>query len=122
MSKDAMAGVYAQMLDDEGYKDSVAADPGVLNDWDLTQEEKDVLLEEARAEVAGFAIGSGPVMSRLSSIGGAPLSPPVASSLGSALNRSAGLPVGALDGPGFLSNAACCPWNSPSMPGISRTQ
>ena len=41
------------------------------------------------------------------------MSPPVASGLGVALNQVAGLPLGALNGPGFLSNAACCPWGKP---------
>jgi len=108
MSKDALAGVYAEMLENDAFRETVAAHPEVLADWDLTDEEKAALLEEAAADVAGFALGSGPAMRSLS--GGPALSPSVASKLGGALNAAAGLPVGALNGPGFLSNAACCPW------------
>jgi hypothetical protein len=108
MSKDALAGVYTVMLEDESFRDTVTAHPEVLNDWDLTDDEKACLLEEASTEVSGFAFGSGPAMTRLS--GGPQLSPAVASKLGGALNAAAGLPVGSLNGPGFLSNAACCPW------------
>lgn len=109
MSKDALAGVYTAMLEEEGFQDQIAENPALLDNWDLTEEEKAVLIEEAQSDVAGFAIGAGPVMGYLGR-GGPPLSPTVASQLGRAINRSAGLPVGALDGPGFLSNAACCPW------------
>ncbi|MCU0270070.1 MAG: hypothetical protein MUF83_15680 [Acidimicrobiales bacterium] len=108
MSKDAFAGVYATMLEDDTFRDVVAEHPEVLNDWDLTDDEKSVLHEEASTEVEGFAFGSGPAMTYLS--GGPSLSPAVSSRLGGALNTRAGLPTGALNGPGFLSNAACCPW------------
>lgn len=108
MSKDALAGVYATMLEDDSFRDTIAAHPEVLGDWDLTDDEKAALLEEATADVAGFAIGAGAVMARLN--GGPALSPGVASRLGGAMNQAAGLPAGALNGPGFLSNAACCPW------------
>jgi len=108
MSKDALAGVYAEMLDNDKFRETVAANPEVLGDWDLTEQERACLIEEATADVSGFAFGSGPAMSQLS--GGPALSPGVASKLGVALNKSAGLPTGALNGPGFLSNAACCPW------------
>ncbi len=111
MSKDAFAGVYAEMLENEDFRSTVAEHPEVLGDWDLNDEEKACLLEEASADVTGFALGSGPAMMRLS--GGPSLSPSVASRLGSALNRSAGLPTGALNGPGFLTNASCCPWGHP---------
>ncbi len=59
-------------------------------------------------EATGRYIRSGPAMSALG--GGPALSPAVASRLGGAMNKAAGLPTGALNGPGFLSNAACCPW------------
>lgn len=108
MSKDALAGVYSQMLEDESFRTTIAEHPEVLGDWDLADDEKAALLEEASAEVSGFAIGRGAAMSKLS--GGPSLSPAMASRLGGALNSAAGLPGGALNGPGFLSNAACCPW------------
>jgi hypothetical protein len=114
MSKDAIAGVYTQMLTDPSFLKSVADDPEILNSWDLTREEKTVLIKEARVKkVAGSRIESGPVMSHLVSKRGPQLSAPVASGLGVALNQAAGLPLGALNGPGFLSNAACCPWGKP---------
>lgn len=113
MSKDAIAGVYTQMLTDASYRKVVADDPKVLNSWDLTPAEKTILVKEARSKVAGVALESGPVMKHLVSKRGPMLSPPVASGLGVALNQAAGLPLGALNGPGFLSNAACCPWGKP---------
>lgn len=113
MSRDAIAGVYTQMLTDASYRKIVADDPEVLNTWDLSREEKAVLIKEARVKVAGTSLESGPVMKHLVSKRGPMLSPPVASGLGVALNQVAGLPLGALNGPGFLSNAACCPWGKP---------
>ena len=108
MSKDALAGVYAEMLENEGFRSTVAEHPEVLGDWDLSDEEKACLLDEASADVTGFALGAGPAMSQLT--GGPALSPGIASRLGGALNHAAGLPTGALNGPGFLTNANCCPW------------
>lgn len=108
MSKDALAGVYTTMLEDDSFRDTVAAHPEVLGDFDLTEDERACLIEEAGEDVAGFAWGRGPAMAKLG--GGPSLSPAVAGKLGGALNGAAGLPVGALNGPGFLSNAACCPW------------
>jgi hypothetical protein len=108
MSKDAVASVYTVMLNDEGFKDLIVEDPSRLDSWELTDEERAVLLEEAGAEVAGFTIGMGPVMSHLGS--GPPLSPGIASGLGFALNKASGLPTGSLKGPGFASGAGCCPW------------
>jgi hypothetical protein len=110
MSRDALAGVYTQMLSDALYRKQVAGNPDVLSTWDLTAEEKQVLLEEARHTTAGSEIESGPVMIYLVSKRGPMLSPPIASNLGIAINKAVGLPPGALTGPGFLSNAACCPW------------
>ena len=108
MSKDALAGVYTNMLTDEEFRATVAAEPHVLDTWDLTGEEKQLLTEEANQDVSGFAIGGGSVMGYLGS--GPRLSPGVASGLGSALNSAAGLPTGALNGPGFAADAGCCPW------------
>lgn len=108
MSKDAFAGVYAEMLESDTFRTTVAEHPEVLGDWDLTEDEKAALLDEANTDVAGFSWGNSPAMRHLS--GGPSLSPSVASKLGGALNSMAGLPMGALNGPGFLSNAACCPW------------
>jgi len=109
MSKEAVASVYTIMLNDDGYRELVAENPAVLDEWDLTDDERQLLLEEASTEVSGFSIGSGPIMGYLSR--GPLLSQPVASSLGIALNRAAGLPTGALTGPGFAASAGCCPWN-----------
>jgi hypothetical protein len=108
MSKDALAGVYAEMLENDEFRSTVVEHPEVLGDYDLTDGEKVALVDEASSEVEGFAFGAGPAMSALS--GGPSLSPAVATRLGGALNSAAGLPVGSLQGPGFLSNAACCPW------------
>ncbi len=109
MSKDALAGVYTNMLNNEEFRDKVAQDPGTLDTWDLTDEEKRLLVEDATTDVAGFALGSGGVMGALGS--GPLLSPAVASGLGAALNQASGLPTTALAGPGFASGAGCCPWN-----------
>ena len=95
MSKDAIAGVYTQMLTDASYRKIVADDPKALNSWDLTPAEKMVLLKEARSKSAGASLESGPVMKHLVSKRGPMLSPPVASGLGVALNQAAGLPLGA---------------------------
>ena len=108
MSKDALACVYAEMIENEQFRQTIEEHPEVLGDYDLTDQEKAALIEEASVEVEGFAFGAGPAMSALS--GGPSLSPSVASRLGGALNGAGGLPTGALNGPGFLSNAACCPW------------
>jgi len=109
MSKDAFAGVYTNMLDDEDFRNRVAGDPSTLDVWDLTDEEKTVLVEDANTDVAGFSIGAGGAMGYLQ--GGPMLSPGISSGLGAALNKAAGLPTGALRGPGFLADSACCPWN-----------
>lgn len=108
MSKDALAGVYSNMLTDDGFRERVASEPGVLDTWDLTGDEKALLIEDASIDVAGFAIGAGGVMGYLGS--GPLLSPAVASGLGTALNQASGLPTGSLKGPGFASGAGCCPW------------
>ena len=108
MSKDSVASVYTIMLNDEGFKDLVVAEPERLDAWELSDEERAVLLEEANAEVSGFAFGGGAAMGYLSS--GPPLSPGIASGLGFAMNRASGLPTGSLKGPGFASGAGCCPW------------
>jgi hypothetical protein len=121
MSTEALAKAYTQMLNDDGYKDSVAQDAGALSQWDLTDEERQVLVDEAGNEVEAFAIGHGPVMSFMAKGMGPPLPGSVASALGGALNGAAGLPLGSLTGPGFLANAACCPWGhgvTPSTTGM----
>jgi hypothetical protein len=110
MSKEAVASVYAMMLTDVEFREEIAANPEVLGVWELTDDERKVLLQESGAEVSGFAIGSGPVMSFLSGPSGPPLSGPSASSLGIALNKAGGLPTTALNGPGFVADAGCCPW------------
>jgi hypothetical protein len=103
------------MLNDEGYKDLVAEDPSILDQWELTDEERQLLLDEAGAEVSGFMIGGGSLMGHIRF--GPPLAQPVASSLGIALNRAAGLPAGAMQGPGFAADG-CCPWNKPPSPSM----
>jgi hypothetical protein len=110
MSKDAVASAYTAMLNDEGFRTLVVEDPARLDGWDLTDDERAVLVEEANAEVGGFSFswGAGPAMNHLSS--GPPLSPNIASGLGLALNNAAGLPTGSLKGPGFASDLGCCPW------------
>jgi hypothetical protein len=108
MSKDGLASAYTVLLNDDGFRDLVTEDPSVLDPWELDDDEKAVLIEEASTEVAGFSIGQGPVMGRLGR--GPLLSPGVASGLGFALNKASGLPTGSLKGPGIASNAGCCPW------------
>jgi len=111
VSKDALAGVYATLLTNDEFRNQVSQDPSLLDTWDLTDEEKSVLAEEASQEVSAFSFESGGVMGMLSS--GPKLSPAVASSLGTALNVASGLPTTALRGPGFASGAGCCPWQHP---------
>ena len=67
MSKDSVATAYTAILNDDGLRQLVAEDPSVLDPYELTDEEKAVLVEEVSAEVSGFSIGMGPVMSHLSS-------------------------------------------------------
>jgi hypothetical protein len=108
VSRDALASVYADILENEYFRRTVAEHPEVLGDFDLTDAEKKALKGEVGHKAKEIVIGDGPVMKALHH--GPTLSPGVALRLGAALNRAAGLPVGALNGPGFLSNAACCPW------------
>jgi hypothetical protein len=110
MSRDALAGVYIEMLAEAKNREIIAKHPDILNDWDLTEEEKKVLKEEAAAGPPGPKIESGPVLKYIETKRGPKLSPPIASSLGIAINKALGLPHGSLKGPGFVSNAACCPW------------
>ena len=85
-----VASVYTVVLNDEGFKDLLVADPGQLDSWELSDEERAVLIEEAAAEVLGFSMGFGPVMGHLDS--GPPMSPGTASGLGFALNKAGGPP------------------------------
>ena len=50
------------MSTDEELRDRVATEPQVLDTWELTGEEKQLLTEEATQDVSGFAIGGGSVM------------------------------------------------------------
>jgi len=111
MSREAVATAYTAMLNDDEFRDLVAQNPEVLEPWDLTDQEKSVLVEEAGTEVTGFAIGSGAVMGHLAGASGPPLMPATSMSLGMALNRASGLPIGSLQGPAFASDGGCCPWN-----------
>ena len=110
VSKDAVASVYTTMLNDDEFRDLVAEDPTKLDAFDLTDEERTVLSEEATTDVAGFSIGSGRAMSYLNH--GPLLSPGVAQNLGIALNKASGLPGSSLSGPNFAAGAGCCPWNA----------
>lgn len=116
MSKDALAGLYADMLEDDDFRDRIAADPSLLNDFDLTDTERNALAEEAGTEVTGFAMGSGAVWSAMQ--GGPQCCPGTSSRLGRAMNQKAGLPAGAPEAPGMISTAACCPWNKPAVGGF----
>jgi hypothetical protein len=111
MSREALASAYTVLLTNDALREEIAQDASVLEAWELTDDEKNVLIEEAGAEVSGFAIGSGHVMDYLSGPSGPPLSPSTASSLGVALNLAAGLPTKSLSGPGFAASGGCCPWN-----------
>lgn len=111
MSRDAVASVYTMMLNDESFREAVATDPESLGAWELTDTERDVLLEEASTDVTGYSLGGGPVMGHLAGPSGPPLSGAVASGLGVALNKMGGLPLGSLRGPGIAADGGCCPWN-----------
>jgi len=113
VSKDAVGAIYTKMLDDERYRSLVAEDPSVLDAWELSDEERAVLVDEATTEVSGFAFGNSPAMRFIQH--GPPMSPGIASSLGFSLNNAAGLPTGSLKGPGFASDG-CCPWGHPPPP------
>lgn len=112
MSKDAVGAIYTKMLDDDHYRNLVVEDPSVLDSWELSDEERAVLVEEATTEVSGFALGHSPAMRFIQH--GPPMSPAIASSLGISLNRAAGLPTGSLQGRGFASEG-CCPWGHPTI-------
>lgn len=113
MSKDAVAGVYTKMLTDQSYRKSIVGNPKILDTWDLTKKEKTVLLAEAGLKEGGASLDTRPVLAYFASDKGPMLSPPIAAALGIALNQAAGLPEGALQGPGFLTKDSCCPWGHP---------
>ncbi len=122
MSKEALAQAYTYMLNHHSSRHSIAHAGSALSRWDLTAEENAALVAEAQLKDVKVTIGSGPVMAYLSATRGPRLSPLVASELGVALNHAAGLPKGALTGPGFLSNAACCPWGHAFVAEVGSTQ
>ena len=108
MSREALASAYTLFLTNEQFRAEVALDPRALDHWDLTDDEATALFEEARNEVVAFANQNSVVIGKL--VSGPPLSGPVSSGLGAALNLASGLPTAALQGPGFIAHAACCPW------------
>jgi hypothetical protein len=113
MSKDATATIYAKMLTDSSFRGTVCE--SVLNDWDLTQGEREILLEEAASTELQNVLSNSKVMRHLRH--GVSLSPDVASALGAALNNARGLPRKAVKDPGHTSGATdCCPWNKPPVP------
>ncbi len=112
MSKDATATVYARMLADPVFR-SVLSET-LLSPWDLTEEEKHLLLEELTAGTTDPYKSR--VMNHIRS-GVVPLSPVVASALGYAINKANGLPTGMLTTRGFTSGSAgCCGWGHPILP------
>jgi len=108
MSREALASAYTLFLTSEKFRDDVAADPSVLSAWDLADDEAAALVDEARSEVFAFANENSVVIGKL--VTGPPLSGPTSAGLGAALNLANGLPTQALQGPGFIAHAACCPW------------
>ena len=108
MSREALASAYTIFLTDERFREEVAADPHALDSWDLADDEAAALVAEARSDVSAFASENSVVIGKL--VSGPPLTGPVSAGLGAALNLASGLPTAALDGPGFLAHAACCPW------------
>lgn len=112
MSKDATATVYAKMLADPVFRGVLSETQ--LSQWDLTEEEKRLLLEELTAGTTDPYKSA--VMSHIRA-GVVPLSPLVASALGYALNKANGLPTGMLTARGFTSGSAgCCGWGHPILP------
>jgi hypothetical protein len=112
MSKDATATVYARMIGDPEFRGALSAN--VLSRFELTEDERRVLLEEAASGSSAANFSSSGVMRHLR---GAPaLSPRVASDLGAALNKALGLPTASLQEPGFRAPSNCCPWGHPKIP------
>jgi len=112
MSRNATAAVYTRILIEPGFRGLISAD--LLAGCDLTEDERAVLLCEARGEVPARPVSS-EVMSHLRS--GPALSPRIASALGAALNQASGLPTAGVKDRGHTSGASdCCPWNKPPVP------
>lgn len=115
MSHDAIASVYTIMLNDRDFSELVAEDSTVLDNWELTDEEKRLLIEDAQSEVQTFSTGGG-VMGYI--VSNTPLSGPVGSGLGIALNKAQGLPTKNLAGPGLRAcSSGCCPWQGAFVAG-----
>lgn len=108
MSREALASAYTIFLTDERFREEVAQNPSVLDKWELTEDEAEALVAEARSDVSVFADANSVVIGKL--VSGPPLSGPVSAGLGAALNLASGLPTEALQGPGFIAHMACCPW------------
>lgn len=107
MSTEHVAQVLAEMLNDENFRKRVASDPSsALAGWILTDEERTILIEEARGEVRGYDPRSSPGLAYIARTG--PVSQPTGTALGNALNRATGAPVtGPLAG---SCDAGCCSW------------
>ena len=116
MRTQIVAQVFTRMLDDPAYRGSVARNSAELDAWDLSAEERQMLVQEAAHGISRAGVGSGPVMNFLRS--GAALPPRLASDLGVALNRASGLPTASFTEPGFVSGSACCPWGHPPVPAL----
>jgi hypothetical protein len=120
MSKETLAGVWADMLEDEAYRDQIQANPALLDDFDLTDVERQALVDEANMEVAGFDMRSRPALQAMR--GGGPCSRGCSTRLGNALNMSAGMPTTSSQGPDMVSSTDCCPWNKPPVGSIGGEQ
>jgi hypothetical protein len=113
MSKDTLAELYADILENDEFRDRVASDPSVLDGHDLTDEEREALIADASTEVSGFAMNSSNCFSVMQS--GPPCNAASAARLGRAMNKASGNPAGAPDATGMVSTAGCCPWNNPAV-------
>jgi len=109
MSADVTAQVYTMMLNDDEFRGLVAANPSLMDKYDLTDEERQILAAEADTEVSGFSLQTNGVMGYLGN--NLPLSPATGSSLGLAVNRAVGNPTSSFVGSNFSSAGHdCCPW------------
>lgn len=107
MSVEHFAQVYTEMLNDQAFKDRVASDPAAaLTGWLLTEEEREILIQEARAEVQGYTIANSPALAYIARTG--PVSQPTGTALGNAINRATGSPVMGPLAAGC--DAGCCSW------------
>src|SRR6266581_7196071 len=92
MSVEQTAQVLTEMLNNSEYPAAIAADPQkCFASWDLTDRERQLLTEEAGADVRAYSGPNSPSLAYIAD--GQPLSQPVGTALGNALGRVLSLPI-----------------------------